>query len=157
MERCPQCGSEVERAARFCSQCGSPLKNNSAGSSVVDAPTMEAIVAADAPTCSSLGKPSSSQAASSRNEARFAPGTLIAERYRIISLRGRGGMGEVFLADDLTLGQPVALKFLPESMIDKSMLERFRNEARIARCISRVGLKAALEPRSLRPGDDSAR
>jgi serine/threonine-protein kinase len=45
-------------------------------------------------------------------------------------------MGEVFRADDLTLGQPVALKFLPESRIDRSMLERFRNEVRIARRIS---------------------
>ena len=45
-------------------------------------------------------------------------------------------MGEVFRADDLTLGQPVALKFLPESMIDEFMLERFRNEVRIARRIS---------------------
>ena len=61
---------------------------------------------------------------------------LIAERYRIISLLGRGGMGEVFRADDLVLGQPVALKFLPESMIDGPMLERFRNEVRIARRIS---------------------
>jgi len=61
---------------------------------------------------------------------------LIAERYRIVSLLGHGGMGEVFLADDLTLGQPVALKFLPESMTDESMLERFRNEVRIARRIS---------------------
>jgi len=83
--------------------------------------------------------PSSSHPAwhPSRDEGRrFAPGTLIAERYRIISLLGRGGMGEVFRADDLTLGQPVALKFLPESMIDRSMLERFRNEVRIARLIS---------------------
>ena len=45
-------------------------------------------------------------------------------------------MGEVFRADDLTLGQPVALKFLPESMIDAFMLERFRQEVRIARSIS---------------------
>ena len=61
---------------------------------------------------------------------------LIGERYRIISLLGRGGMGEVFRADDLTLGQPVALKFLPESMTDEFTLERFRNEVRIARRIS---------------------
>ena len=61
---------------------------------------------------------------------------LIAERYRIISLLGRGGMGEVFRADDLSLGQPVALKFLPEAMTDEYMLERFRNEVRIARRIS---------------------
>jgi serine/threonine-protein kinase len=99
---------------------------------------MDAVIAADAPTYPSLRIPSSSQPAShpSRGEGRFAPGTLIAERYRIISLLGRGGMGEVFRAHDLTLGQPVALKFLPESMIDKSMLERFRNEVRIARRIS---------------------
>jgi serine/threonine-protein kinase len=45
-------------------------------------------------------------------------------------------MGEVFCAHDLTLGQPVALKFLPESVIDEFMLERFRNEVRIARRIS---------------------
>jgi serine/threonine-protein kinase len=45
-------------------------------------------------------------------------------------------MGEVFRADDLKLGQPVALKFVSESMIDTTMLERFRNEVRIARRIS---------------------
>ncbi len=61
---------------------------------------------------------------------------LIADRYRILSRLGRGGMGEVFRADDLTLGQPVALKFLPETTIDRAMLERFRNEVRIARRIS---------------------
>jgi serine/threonine protein kinase len=138
MERCQQCGSEVERVAPFCSQCGSPLRKSSAGSSGADASTMDAVVAADAPTHPSLRKPSFSQPASrpSRDQGRFAPGTLIAERYRIISLLGRGGMGEVFRAHDLTLGQPVALKFLPESIIDRSMLERFRNEVRIARRIS---------------------
>jgi serine/threonine-protein kinase len=61
---------------------------------------------------------------------------LVAGRYRIIALLGRGGMGEVFRADDLSLGQPVALKFLPQAMTDEYMLERFRNEVRIARRIS---------------------
>lgn len=127
MERCQQCGSEVERASSFCAQCGSPLKEVSAGSRA-EAPTVT-VGSVDVAT-HTRRKPSS------RDEERFAPGTLIAERFRIISLLGRGGMGEVFRADDLTLGQPVALKFLPESMIDSFVLERFRNEVRVARRIS---------------------
>ncbi|HWY49354.1 MAG TPA: serine/threonine-protein kinase [Bryobacteraceae bacterium] len=65
------------------------------------------------------------------------PGTLLAGRYRIVSLIGRGGMGEVYRSDDLTLEQPVALKFLPESIGEnEAALTRFRNEVRIARQVS---------------------
>jgi serine/threonine-protein kinase len=69
--------------------------------------------------------------------SRFAPGSIIAGRYRLVALLGRGGMGEVYRADDLTLDQPVALKFLPEQVAaDPAHLAQFHNELRVARQVS---------------------
>ena len=71
------------------------------------------------------------------DDARFVAGTILADRYRIIGLLGKGGMGEVYRADDLKLSQPVALKFLPERFLtDGAALARFYREVRVARQVS---------------------
>ncbi|MDH3227530.1 MAG: serine/threonine protein kinase, partial [Thermoleophilia bacterium] len=70
-------------------------------------------------------------------DARFLPGTLLAGRYRIVNRLGRGGMGEVFRADDLKLGQAVALKFLSaELAASEDLKARFLREIKLARQVA---------------------
>lgn len=71
------------------------------------------------------------------NDNGFVAGTVLADRYRILGLLGKGGMGEVYKAEDIKLSQTVALKFLPDRLErDLAALERFHSEVRMARQVA---------------------
>src|SRR5205807_7430814 len=127
MIHCPKCQGEINEDALSCPSCGlsfndatrpldskeSPIKD-SRRTGTTSAPSFDPI-----------------------DDSRFVPGTILAERYRIVGLLGRGGMGEVYRADDLKLAQPVALKFLPEHLLsDGAALARFHREVRVARQVT---------------------
>ncbi len=89
------------------------------------------------PAPRAIPRPAPHSTGDDQRGGRFVTGEMLAGRYRIVGLLGKGGMGEVYKAEDLKLKQAVALKFLPESIaLDGGMLARFHNEVRIARQVA---------------------
>ena len=67
----------------------------------------------------------------------LSEGELVANRYRILKLIGRGGMGEVYRATDQLLNEDIALKTLRADIArDESYLRRFRTEIQLARKVT---------------------
>jgi serine/threonine protein kinase len=68
---------------------------------------------------------------------RFVPGAVLAGRYRFVAPLGRGGMGEVWRADDLKLGRPVAVKAVRADVAESpEHLARLEREARLLAALS---------------------
>src|SRR3954451_8961331 len=130
MPECKACGTGLTESSRFCPSCGVPVADSFATRTVALSGPAPSTRARDSRTATS-------PRLSSRSQGRFAPGELLGGRYRIVAILGKGGMGEVYRAEDLVLDQQVSLKFLPEAVAhNERALERFRNEVRIARQVS---------------------
>ncbi|HEX4422728.1 MAG TPA: serine/threonine-protein kinase [Kofleriaceae bacterium] len=82
------------------------------------------------------------------------PGQVLAQRYRVQRLLGKGGMGAVYLADDEVLGELVALKVISSAFAadEAAMISRFRREAAAARKVSSPSVIRIHDLGEARPG-----
>jgi serine/threonine-protein kinase len=139
---CASCKQPVPDAARFCPNCATPVAFTEQPTNFVEAETIapagqHAAPQTRPPSSRPRTHPSGWLSSSGVDHGRFEPGTVLGARYRIVARLGQGGMGEVYRADDLKLGQPVALKFLPATLErDPIRLGQFHNEVRLARQIA---------------------
>jgi eukaryotic-like serine/threonine-protein kinase len=84
-------------------------------------------------TWSTLGTPAKLPS----SDLSWAPGDLLANRFRIIRFISKGGMGEVYEAEDLELQERVAIKtILPSIAANPAALEQFKREIQLARRVT---------------------
>jgi serine/threonine-protein kinase len=124
---CPSCNSKCIPGALFCSSCGQQLEVNQVHASESDEQevTLVSPVASGAQACAPT--------VASQTSETSVIGRTIEGKYRIEAKLGAGGMGAVYRAHRMLIGDEVAVKILhPQHVSEPQATERFRREAQAA-------------------------
>jgi len=103
------------------------------------------------------GPPEADATRSAHGVATFRAGDLLCDRFRVVRFIARGGMGELYEAEDLTLGERVALKTIrPEIAVHERANQRFRREVQLARKVTHPNICRIFDLFEHRPPEGTA-
>jgi len=109
--KCGKCGTENDKDEKYCKSCGAELQNNNSNDHKVDASNEVTII----------------------SDELVYKGLILNKRFKIKKKLGKGGMGDIFLAEDIRLKRKVAVKTISDkSLEDKTSKSRFLREAQTA-------------------------
>jgi RNA polymerase subunit RPABC4/transcription elongation factor Spt4 len=130
---CARCSSTIDADRNVCPVCffGEGLKSDT-----VECTKCHSELDDDARFCPQCGAMAPAETAVAGDRIRTALTAKLASQYRIVRLLGRGGMGSVYLARDLTLDREVAIKVVKTADDSREIYDRFRREARTAAKLS---------------------
>ena len=125
---CPKCGASNADELRACGRCGARLPKG-----VPQSPGPQGAGSANR----GGGRAGTGEGGGPPGRITFRRNQVVAKRYTVLDVIGRGGMGCIYRVHDNVLNEEVALKsLLPQFARDKLVVDRFQNEARIARQLS---------------------
>jgi serine/threonine protein kinase len=129
---CPNCQRPVREGAQFCTSCGARTSQGGAQPSADSLPTIEQGAGGLTAAIEGVGQ-ARGGVASGESEADPLVGRVLDGKYEIIAPLGAGGMGSVYRARRVLIGDEVAVKVLHTKFVgDDTLVERFRREARAA-------------------------
>ena len=120
--KCPKCDAGNPETQKFCGECGTPLT------------PLQSDFSPDEPSEDVHAVPTKTIQAPIEE---LTTGSVFADRYKIVTELGKGGMGKVYRAIDQKIDEEIAVKLIkPEIAADKKTIERFGNELKMARKIA---------------------
>ncbi len=117
MAKCPECGSDLPHDSHNCPECG------------ITIPQSDFTQISD--------KTLTGDPFGTSGEKALAQGSTLGERYEILAVIGKGGMGWVYKARDREIDRIVALKVIREDLArDENIIKRFKDEIILARKVT---------------------
>jgi len=135
MAKCPQCGSDLPHDSQECPECGIAIPQSD--STQISGKTISGDPVHQSDFTQITDKPVPGDPFGTSGEKALTEGSVLGDRYEILAIIGKGGMGWVYKARDREIDRIVALKVIREDLArDEHIIKRFKDEIILARKVT---------------------